>query len=1162
MNSNNPPQFVHLRTHSEFSMVDGILKLKALVKSCSKLHMPAIAVTDQSNFCGLVKFYKAANAVGIKPIAGADVWVQDDSMGDEPFRIVFLCQNQKGYQNLTELISESYLKGQKRGFPVIDSAWIDTRCDGLIVLSGGKDGDVGVALSSGKHELAAQRLAYWNINFPDRYYLELQRTGRVGEEEYIHAVIGMAQGSNTPVVATNDVRFMERQDFEAHEARVCINQGRVIDDPTRPRDYSEQQYLKTIKEMIELFSDLPEALENTVEIARRCNLELTLGKVCLPDFPIPEGMTVNDYFIQVSKQGLEERLKILLDPDSDDFLEKRKIYDERIDIELDVIIEMGFPGYFLIVADFIQWSKDNNIPVGPGRGSGAGSLVAYSLKITDLDPLEYDLLFERFLNPERVSMPDFDIDFCMDGRDSVIDYVARKYGRDAVSQIITFGTMAAKAVIRDVGRVLGKPYGFCDRLSKMIPMDLGMTLTKAFDQEEPIQEAYKNDDEVKEVWDLCLKLEGVVRNAGKHAGGVVIAPTKLTDFTPLYCDDAGENVVAQFDKDDVEASGLVKFDFLGLRTLTIIDWAVETINQQRACENQEKLDISQLSLEDKATYHLLQQGNTTAVFQLESGGMKKLIQQLKPSTFEDIIALVALYRPGPLGAGMDQDFVNRKHGREKVEYPHPSLEATLKPTYGTILYQEQVMQIAQILAGYSLGGADILRRAMGKKKLDVMQQQKSIFIQGAAKNNIDGDTAGHIFAVIEKFADYGFNKSHSAAYALVSYQTAWLKTHYPAAFLAAVMSADMDNTDKIVTYVDDANEQGLDLQPPDVNRGKYRFTIDGNKTIIYGIGAIKGVGQAAIESIVLERETNGPYQDLYDFCLRVDLKKANKRVLEALIKSGALDAFNHHRAELMENLPEAIKSAEQVGRDELAGQDDLFGGAVAIGSGEGASNKILKTVRPWPENYQLQFEKDVLGLFLTGHPIDKYREELSHFTSARIRNMQVTNRGQSTTVAGLVMAMRIIKTRSGARIAIVTLDDKSGRMELAVYQDLYDQCSSTLIKDNILIAEGEVSFDVYSQGLKMKAKSIHDITAIREKRARCLQLNIESSLMDANFGHNLEQQLQPFVGGTCPISLQIKTIGAEAMIDLGLSWKVSPTDDLIYRLEDLVGDGNVSCVYP
>ncbi|HFB66748.1 MAG TPA: DNA polymerase III subunit alpha [Aeromonadales bacterium] len=1153
------PAFIHLRTHTEYSIVDGLLRINSLVGRCVEQKMPAIAVTDQSNMCGLVRFYKAANTAGVKPIVGLDAWVHDKAVGDAPFRIVFLCMNRKGYVNLTELISESYLKGQSRGYPVIETDWMHSRHEGLIVLSGGREGDVGKSILSGNHQLAAERLAWWNQLFSDRYYLELQRTCRENEESYIHAIVGMAQGSSTPVVATNDVMFDSAEDFEAHEARVCINQGRVLDDPGRPHHYSEQQYLKTAEEMCELFADIPSALENSVEISRRCNLEISLGEAFLPDFPVPEGMTIDEFFTVESKNGLEQRLNELFDVNSADFRDKRKIYDERLDLELKVILQMGFPGYFLVVADFIKWSKANDIPVGPGRGSGAGSLVAYVLKITDLDPLAYDLLFERFLNPERVSMPDFDVDFCMDGRDRVIEYVADKYGKDAVSQIITFGTMAAKAVIRDVGRVLGKPYGFCDQLSKMIPFDLGITLDKAFEQEEAIREAYENDDDVKELWDLAKKLEGVVRNAGKHAGGVVIAPTKLTDFTPLYCDDTGANIVAQFDKDDVEAVGLVKFDFLGLKTLTIIDWAIKTLNRTHPDFIDNPLSIDEISLQDEATFMLLQRGDTTAVFQLESAGMKKLIKQLKPNTFEDIVALVALYRPGPLGSGMDQDFVNRKHGREAVKYPHPLLESILKPTYGTILYQEQVMQIAQVLAGYSLGEADLLRRAMGKKKMEVMQEQRLIFVKGASKKGIDEKVSSLIFDIMEEFAKYGFNKSHSAAYALVSFQTAWLKAHYPAAFLAAAMSADMDNTDKVVILVDDVHSLGLKLLPPDVNRGDYHFTVHGSDTIIYGIGAIKGVGQAAIESIVNERNENGHFTDLFDFCMRVDLKKSNRRVLEALIKAGALDSFGRHRAELIANLDEAIQAAEQAGRDKLAGQNDMFGGP-AIDSQ--IQSHHYQHIRPWPENHKLQCEKDTLGLYLTGHPINRYRKELSLLVSKKIKQAQPTGRGKSMSLAGLVVGVRIIKTKAGTRIAIATIDDQTARIDIAIYNDLYEQSASMIAKDKILIAEGEVSFDDFNQGLKMRAKNVWDITAIREQRAKNLSMDVVEGKVPEDFAVRLKHQLAPFVGGTCPISLQFKASQAKAVIDLGGDWRVTPSDELIYRLEDLVGDGMVRCVYP
>ncbi len=732
--------------------------------------------------------------------------------------------------------------------------------------------------------------------FPERFYVELQRTNRVNDEEYLHAAVPLADRCGAPIVATNDVRFLKQDDFAAHETRVCIGEGRSLDDPRRPRLYSDQQYLKSPEEMAELFSDLPDAIENTVEIARRCNIEVKLGKHFLPDFPTPNGMNIDDYLRHASYEGLEERLAVLWPKDTTpNYEEVRQRYVDRLEFELNTIIQMGFPGYFLIVMDFIQWAKNNGVPVGPGRGSGAGSLVAYVLKITDLDPLAYDLLFERFLNPERVSMPDFDVDFCMDGRDRVIEYVADKYGRNAVSQIVTFGTMAAKAVVRDVARAQGKSYGLADKLSKMIPFEVGMTLEKAFEMEEPLREFLKNDEEAQEIWDMSLKLEGITRGTGKHAGGVVIAPTKLTDFSAVLCDEDGNGLVTQFDKDDVEQAGLVKFDFLGLRTLTIIKWALETIHrEQRRRGETELVDIDRIPLDDKKTYDMLQKAETTAVFQLESRGMKELIKKLKPDCLEDMIALVALFRPGPLQSGMVDDFINRKHGRAPLSYPHPDyqyagLEPVLKPTYGIILYQEQVMQIAQVMAGYTLGGADMLRRAMGKKKPEEMAKQRGGFIEGCANNGIDAELAGNIFDLVEKFAGYGFNKSHSAAYGLVSYQTAWLKAHYPAPFMAAVLSADMHNTDKVVILIEECRSMKLRLDAPDVNTSEFKFTVNEDGRIVYGLGAIKGVGEGPVEAIVECRAEGGPFKDLFDFCSRVDLKRINKRTLEALIRSGALD---------------------------------------------------------------------------------------------------------------------------------------------------------------------------------------------------------------------------------------------------------------------------------
>ncbi|KFD93920.1 DNA polymerase III subunit alpha [Vibrio cholerae] len=1138
-------------------MVDGLSKVPPLVKKVAAMGMPAMALTDFTNLCGLVKFYSTAHNCGVKPIIGADFTLQSEEFGDELTKLTLLAKNNVGYKNLTLLISKAYLRGHVQHQPVIDKAWLVEHAEGLIVLSGGKRGEVGRALLKGNQQQVERCIEFYQTHFADHFYLELIRTGRADEESYLHFALDVAEQYDLPVVATNEVVFITEESFEAHEIRVAIHDGYTLEDPRRPKNYSPKQYLRSEAEMCELFADIPEALANSVEIAKRCNVTVRLGEYFLPNFPTG-GMAIEDFLVMKSREGLEERLEFLF-PDPEVRAKRRPEYDERLQIELDVINQMGFPGYFLIVMEFIQWSKDNDIPVGPGRGSGAGSLVAYALKITDLDPLEYDLLFERFLNPERVSMPDFDVDFCMDKRDQVIDHVAEMYGRDAVSQIITFGTMAAKAVIRDVGRVLGHPFGFVDRISKLVPPDPGMTLEKAFIAEPALQELYDADEEVKELIDKCRILEGCTRNAGKHAGGVVISPTAITDFAPIYCDAEGNFPVTQFDKNDVETAGLVKFDFLGLRTLTIIDWALGLVNPRLKKAGKPPVRIEAIPLDDARSFRNLQDAKTTAVFQLESRGMKELIKRLQPDCFEDIIALVALFRPGPLQSGMVDNFIDRKHGREAISYPdekwqHESLKEILEPTYGIILYQEQVMQIAQVLSGYTLGGADMLRRAMGKKKPEEMAKQRAVFQEGAEKNGVDGELAMKIFDLVEKFAGYGFNKSHSAAYALVSYQTLWLKTHYPAEFMAAVMTADMDNTEKVVGLVDECKNMGLTVLPPDINSGLYRFNVDDNGAIVYGIGAIKGVGEGPIEAILEARNKGGYFKDLFDFCARIDLKKVNKRVIEKLILAGALDRLGPHRAAMMASVDDAVRAASQHHQAEAFGQADMFG--VLTDAPEEVEQKYTQ-VPEWPEKARLEGERETLGLYLTGHPVDEYLKELTKYTSCRLNEAAPTRRDQSLTVAGLVIAARVMTTKRGTRIGLMTLDDRSGRMEVMLYSEALDRYAEWLEKDKILVVSGQVSFDDFNGGLKMSAREVMDLGSAREKFARGLSISILQSQIDQQFFERFSHILEPHRAGTVPVNVYYQRPDARARLTLGTEWRVTPSDTLLDELKQLLGHDQV-----
>ena len=1144
-------QFVHLGVFTEFSISESIVRIPDLIKATASDNMPALAITDLSNLHAAVKFYNKAMSKGIKPIFGSTI-----RLNDANHKAILLAMTNKGWRGLTEIVSRGFIEGQQLSIPCIQKDWILEQSQDIIVLLG-LHSDVGDMLCSAYPEKAESLIEEWISKFGNRVYLALTRTGRTLEENFNQEAVKLAAKYNIGVVAHNDVHFISTEDYEAHEARVCIADGYVLGDSKRPKNYSTEQYFKTSAEMIELFADIPSAIENTLHIAKRCTVSLRLGFNDLPDYPIPDGHTIYTYFNHLSELGLEERLDILypVEKRDEDWADIRKPYDERLTYELDIINKMGFPGYFLIVMDFIQWSKNNGVPVGPGRGSGAGSLVAYSLKITDLDPLRYDLLFERFLNPERVSMPDFDVDFCIAGRDKVIDYVARHYGREAVSQIATFGTMAAKGAIRDVARVLGKSYGLADRISKMIPTKpLGLTLLESIDAEPQLKDIVTNpsnpdNDDAAEIWDMALKLEGLTRNTGKHAGGVVIAPTKITDYSAVLCDADGTGRVAQFDKDDVEAAGLVKFDFLGLRNLTVIEDAVQNINKR--IQSETPLDISLIPLTDALAYAVFADANTTAVFQFESVGMKKMLKEARPSKFEEIIAFVSLYRPGPMD--LIPDFIHRMHGGD-FEYLHPLLESVLEPTYGIMVYQEQVMQAAQICAGYTLGGADLLRRAMGKKKVEEMEKQRATFIEGAALKDIDTGTANHIFDYMEKFAGYGFNKSHAAAYALVAYQTAWLKAHYPSEFLAAVLSSEMQNTDSVVFIIDDCRSNGLEVLPPSINMSFYQFYASDEKTIIYGLGAIKGVGEQAMQSVIDSREQDGVFKDLFDFCHRVDLKKINKRTLEALIRSGALDCLGIDRASLMAQLPEAVQAADQARSNRETGIMDLFGEV------EEVQRKPAKPVKPWSDEVRLKGEKDTLGLYLTGHPIDVYRPELKAFISNKINELTPTRRGVTTVFAGLVVDIANFPNRM-----MITLDDGTARIEVSANHERFNRFKDIIQNEKVVVIEGEIyereGFD-RPMGRLTKAFTLNEI---RQKRANNITVKLAPEVISKTLSTDIQKILLPFCNvDMCqhiPMQIQLDYDYATAELHLGQQWKVAPLDELLSKLRDYFGKESIHIEY-
>ena len=1131
--------FVHLRLHSEFSVVDGTNRIDDAVQVAADDKQPALALTDLNNLFGTIKFYKQSRNKGVKPLLGAEIYLESLTQdANHLSKMILLVQSQQGYLNLCELLSRGWTQNVHKAVGVIKLAWLQELSQGLIALSGAQSGAVGQALVQGDLSRASELALQMAGIFPHRFYIELQRAGRSDDEAHVVAAVQLASHLNLPVVATHPVQFTKPDDYEAHEARVCISEGEILGNQRRVRKFTREQYFKSSAQMQELFADIPSAIANTLEIAKRCNVSLVLGKPQLPDYPTPNGMAIDEYFRFASHEGLKERL-VHLYPDATKREAERQRYEERLEFEINTILKMGFPGYFLIVGDFINWAKNNGCPVGPGRGSGAGSLVAYSLKITDLDPLQYNLLFERFLNPERVSMPDFDIDFCQTNRDRVIDYVKDKYGRNAVSQIATFGTMAARAAIRDVGRVLDMSYTFCDGISKLIPNKPGqhITIDGAIKAEPILAERLAKEDEVKTLLALAQKLEGMTRNVGMHAGGVLIAPGKLTDFCPLYQQPGSESAVSQFDKDDVEAAGLVKFDFLGLATLTILEIARQFI--QKRHKGQENFAFENIPLDDVATYRLFQDGKTEAVFQFESRGMQGMLRDARPTRLEDLIALNALYRPGPMD--LIPSFVARKHGREKVEYPHPLVEGMLSETYGIMVYQEQVMQTAQILGGYSLGGADLLRRAMGKKKAEEMAEHREIFRKGAAGNNIPAEKADEIFDLMERFAGYGFNKSHAAAYSLLAYHTAWVKVHYTAEFFCANMTVEMDDTDKLKVLYEDALKMGMTFEAPNINRGFHRFEPISDKTIRYGLGAIKGSGEQAIEAIVAARESGGAFTSLYDFARRVDRSRLNKRTVEALIKAGAFDCLDLNRASLLASVDRAFDFA--AASEANANQGGLFDmGDDTHGSSQ--QEPDLVSAMPWGVKERLTQEKTALGFYLSGHLFDEVDREVRSFVKTRIDDLMDSRDAQLLT--GIVSDMRVINGQRG-RLAIFKLDDKSAVIEATADEATMNTYRNILREDELVIVMGKVQNDRFSGGLRLSINQVWDLNQARCRFGKYLRVAVNGTVPDIarivrEHPARVEASEQGNLVRGLGVRLQVLREGANAEIELGEKAKFFPTD--------------------
>ncbi|MEY4155245.1 MAG: polymerase subunit alpha [Pseudomonadota bacterium] len=1159
--------FVHLRLHSEFSIVDSTCRIDDVVQAAADDQQPALAITDLSNLFGAIKFYKEARGKGVQPILGAEIFLE--GLGVDPHalsRVMVLVQSSQGYLNLSELLARAWTQNMVKNNAVIKLAWLQELSEGLILLSGAQAGPVGQALMQGDTSRAAEIALQLASIFTHRFYLELQRAGRPEDNAHVVAAVKLASRLSLPVVATHPVQFLTEDDYESHEARVCISEGEILGNQRRVRKFTRDQYFKSSAEMQALFADVPSALSNSVEIAKRCNLTLVLGKPQLPNYPTPltdgKPMPIEDYFRLLSVDGLEERL-VHLYPDATKREIERPRYAERLEFEINTILNMGFPGYFLIVGDFINWAKKNGCPVGPGRGSGAGSLVAYSLKITDLDPLQYNLLFERFLNPERVSMPDFDIDFCQANRDRVIDYVKDKYGRDAVSQIVTFGTMAARAAIRDVGRVLDMSYMFCDGISKLIPNKPGqhITIDGAIKAEPILAERLDKEDDVKTLLALAQKLEGMTRNVGMHAGGVLIAPGKLTDFCPLYQQPGSTSAVSQYDKDDVEAIGLVKFDFLGLATLTILELARDMIVKRH--KGQENFAFENIQLDDAATYKLFADGRTESVFQFESRGMQGMLKDARPSRLEDLIALNALYRPGPMD--LIPSFVARKHGREVVEYPHPLVEKVLSETYGIMVYQEQVMQTAQVLGGYSLGGADLLRRAMGKKKAEEMAEHREIFRKGAGVNGLSEEKADEVFDLMEKFAGYGFNKSHAAAYSLLAYHTGWLKVHFTAEFFCANMTIEMDDTDKLKVLFEDALKFGISFDPPDVNRGTHRFEPVSDKVIRYGLGAIKGTGQQAIDAIVKAREEGGPFTSLFDFCVRVDRSRLNKRSVEALVKAGAFDSLQRNRASLAASVDRAFDFSTATAAN--ANQGGLFDMMGDDAHGSSTQEPELVDMLPWGVKEQLTNEKTAVGFYLSGHLFDAVEREVRLFAKRKIDDLIDSREPQL--LAGIVSDLRIINGQRG-KLAIFKLDDKSAVMEATADEAMINANRHLLKDDELVIVMAKMQADRFSGGYRLSIQQVWDLPSARCRFGKFLRVSVngrapEVARMVKDFPPQREMTEQGELLRGLPVRLKLERRGdkvaAAAELLLGEQAKFFPSDAALSSWIAQADQGKAEIVY-